>query len=138
MESISTRVRGASRAIWRVACSPVMRGMETSITTSSASVSRAACTASGPSAASATTSKSGCALRMRRTLDRRGRRVAAEPVGLQQHPGERLAELLVQLAGDPPALGLLCRHRAAGAVAALALQAVEHVVERGLEFLHVA
>ena len=53
-----------------------------------------------------------------------------EPFDLQHHAGQRLADLVVQLARDPPALGLLDRQRLARAVTALGLEPVEHVVER--------
>jgi hypothetical protein len=43
----------------------------------------------------------------------------------------------VQLARDPPSLGLLHRQRAVSAVAALGLQPVEHVVERPRQRGHV-
>ena len=63
-----------------------------------------------------------------------GARIAC--VDLQQHAGQRLAELVVQLARHPPALVLLGANGAAGALAALVLQAVEHVVERLGQLLH--
>jgi hypothetical protein len=50
---------------------------------------------------------------------------------LEQQGGQRLADLVVQLGGQPPALALLGAHGAPRAVAALALEAIEHVVEGG-------
>ena len=58
---------------------------------------------------------------------------ALERLELQHHAGQRLADLVVQLARHPPALLLLGVERAARAVAALALEPVEHVVERVAE-----
>ena len=54
-----------------------------------------------------------------------GQRLAA-----QQQPGQQLADLVVQLARDAAALGLLRRQRTPAALAPLALEPVEHVVER--------
>ena len=56
-----------------------------------------------------------------------------QPLDLQHHAGERLADLVVQLARDAPPLGLLDQQRPPGALAALGLQPVEHVVERARE-----
>jgi hypothetical protein len=58
-------------------------------------------------------------------------------IDLQQDAGQRLAELVVQLAGQPAPLGLLSPHGAARAVAALVLQPVEHLVERLGQLAHV-
>ena len=48
---------------------------------------------------------------------------------LEHDAGEDLADLVVQLARDPLALGLLGQQRLAPALAPLALEPVEHVVE---------
>ena len=53
-----------------------------------------------------------------------------EALDLQHHAGERLADLVVQLARDPPALVLLDEQRLTRALAPLGLEPVEHVVER--------
>ena len=53
-----------------------------------------------------------------------------EPFDLQDHAGEGLADFVVQLARDPPALGLLNQQRLSRTLATLGLQPVEHVVER--------
>ena len=58
------------------------------------------------------------------------RDTGGEPFDLQHHPGQRLADFVVQLRGDPLALRLLDRQGLPGAVTALGLQPVEHVVER--------
>ena len=60
-------------------------------------------------------------------------RAALERLELQHDAGQRLPDLVVQLARHPPPLLLLRVERAAGAVAALALEPVEHVVERVAE-----
>ena len=48
----------------------------------------------------------------------------------QHQPGKGLADLVVELARDAPALRLLSRQRAQRALAALALEPIEHLVER--------
>jgi hypothetical protein len=48
----------------------------------------------------------------------------------EQQRREGLAQVVVELRHQPPALGLLRGQRAPGAVAPLALEAIEHVVER--------
>ena len=53
-----------------------------------------------------------------------------EPFDLQDDAGQGLADFVVQLARDPPALGLLNHQRLSRALATLGLQPVEHVVER--------
>ena len=53
-----------------------------------------------------------------------------ERVELEQHAGQHLADLVVQAARDPQPLGLLRRERAPAALAPLALEPVEHLVER--------
>ena len=58
---------------------------------------------------------------------------ALERLELEHDAGQRLADLVVQLARHPPPLVLLRVERAARAVAALALEPVEHVVEREAE-----
>jgi nucleotide-binding universal stress UspA family protein len=60
----------------------------------------------------------------------RRRATAGNGLAAQHEPGERLPDLIVQLAGDPPALALLGAQRPQRALAALVLQAIEHVVER--------
>ena len=55
--------------------------------------------------------------------------VRGEALDLQHHRREGLADLVVQLARDALALGLLHDQRPAGALAPLVLQAVEHLVE---------
>ena len=50
---------------------------------------------------------------------------------LEHHAGEHLADLVVQLARDPPALLLLRRDGDAAALAPLGLEPLEHVVEGG-------
>ena len=57
--------------------------------------------------------------------DRRG-----QALDLEHHAGQRLADLVVELARDPLPLALLHEQRAARALAPLGLQAVEHLVER--------
>ena len=47
----------------------------------------------------------------------------------QDQPGQELADLVVQLPRDAPPLGLLGRQSAAPAVAPLALEAIEHLIE---------
>ena len=59
-------------------------------------------------------------------LGGRGRRHA---VDLQDDRGQMLAELVVQLGGEAPPLGLSLGERAASAVASLGLEAIEHRVE---------
>ena len=56
--------------------------------------------------------------------------VGGEAFDLEHHAGERLADLVVQLARDPPPLGLLHQQRQPRALAALGLEPVEHLVER--------
>ena len=53
-----------------------------------------------------------------------------EALDLQHHRRQRLADLVVQLARDAPALALLHQQRLARALAPLGLEAVEHLVER--------
>ena len=53
-----------------------------------------------------------------------------QPFDLQHGAGERLADLVVQLAGDPAALALQHAQRLTRAVATLGLQPIEHLVER--------
>ena len=48
---------------------------------------------------------------------------------MQEHAGQHLADLVVQVAGDPDALGLLCGEHPPTALLALALEPVEHPVE---------
>ena len=59
MESISTRVSGACARISRAACSPVIRGIDTSSTATFGRCSWVDSSAATPSSASATTSMSG-------------------------------------------------------------------------------
>ena len=54
-----------------------------------------------------------------------------EAFQLHEHAGHGLADLVVQLGGNPTTFGLLGRDRPAGAVAAFGLEPGEHVVERG-------
>ena len=56
---------------------------------------------------------------------------------LQQHRGQRLSHIVVQLAGHPPTLGLLDRESAARAVAPLVLESLEHAVEGVAQCGHV-
>src|SRR6266511_1756922 len=53
-----------------------------------------------------------------------------QPRQQHQHPGHGLPDLVVQLAGDPLAFGLLRRHRPTAALAPLRLQPLQHLVER--------
>ena len=55
--------------------------------------------------------------------------LAGGAFGAQGDGGQRLADLVVQLAGDPQPLGLLGGEGAVGAVAPLGLDPVEHRVE---------
>ena len=64
------------------------------------------------------------------SLAHRRRRVVGDPLEVEQHRGQRLADLVVQLLGDPAPLGLLRRQRAGVARRPLGLQPVEHGVER--------
>jgi hypothetical protein len=48
----------------------------------------------------------------------------------QDQAGQQLADLVVQLPRDAPALRFLSRQSPAGAVTPLALEAIEHLVER--------
>ena len=57
------------------------------------------------------------------------RDLAGQSFDLEHDAGERLADLVVQLARDPLALALLDEQRPARAVAPLGLQPVEHLVE---------
>ena len=68
----------------------------------------------------------------------RAARRAGPPVGrdrrrkrldLEHHAGERLADVVVELASDPPLFGLLQHERAARAVAALELEPFEQLVK---------
>ena len=80
--------------------------------------------------------------RARRRLERAQRRAqlvgrrALERLELEHDAGQRLADLVVQLARHPPALLLLGVERAPRAVAPLALEPVEHVVERHAQLGH--
>ena len=53
-----------------------------------------------------------------------------QPFDLQHGAGQRLADLVVQLAGDPAALALQHAQRLTRALASLGLQPIEHLVER--------
>ena len=55
----------------------------------------------------------------------------AERVELEQHAGQHLPDLVVEVARDPHSLRLLGRQRAAAALATLGFQAIEHLIERG-------
>ena len=57
-------------------------------------------------------------------------RPARERLAAQHQAGEDLADLVMQLARDPPALALLGGERPARTLTALALEPVEHPVER--------
>ena len=48
---------------------------------------------------------------------------------MQQHPGQHLSDLVVQVAGDADPFGLLRGEHAPAALLALALEPVEHAVE---------
>ena len=50
-------------------------------------------------------------------------------VQLQQHSGQHLPDLVVQVASDPNSLGFLSRQYAPPTLLALALEPVEHLVE---------
>ena len=54
---------------------------------------------------------------------------AADPGEAEQHRGQLLADLVVQFQGDPQPLGLLGLEHPAGGLAALGLQAGQHLVE---------
>nr|WP_232075726.1 hypothetical protein [Phytohabitans suffuscus] len=56
--------------------------------------------------------------------------LVGDPLQLQDHGGQRLADLVVQLLGDAAPLPLLRREGAGGTRGALGLEAVEHRVER--------
>ena len=58
------------------------------------------------------------------------RRGVGDRVQLQQHPGQDLADLVVQVARDPDPLGLLGGEHTPAALLPFALEAVEHPVER--------
>ena len=58
------------------------------------------------------------------------RDLRGQPFDLQHGAGQRLADLVVQLAGDPAALALQHAQRLARALAPLGLQPIEHLVER--------
>lgn len=67
-----------------------------------------------------------------RLLDDHGGRARGAAAGLveeQEDAGEDLSELVVELARDPQALGLLCGEGSPRALAPLVLQAIEHGVE---------
>ena len=49
---------------------------------------------------------------------------------MQQHAGQYLADLVVEVAGDADALRLLCSQDAPTALPPLALESVEHSIER--------
>ena len=68
--------------------------------------------------------------RARELVGQRGRCRPREPVDLEQQRGQPLADLVVQLGGHAPALGLLGDQRAEAALATLGLEPVEHPVER--------
>ena len=53
-----------------------------------------------------------------------------EPGQDQQRAGQLLSDLVMQLLSDPQALGLLSGEHPAGCLAALGLEAIEHLVER--------
>ena len=77
--------------------------------------------------------------RLARLLDlaaHRRLRVERRPLELQDDRGQRLADLVVQLARDPRALTLLRRQRPPRAVAPLALQPLDHLVERPGQLRH--
>ena len=59
-----------------------------------------------------------------------------EAFDLEHHAGQRLADLVVELARDPASLTLLDEQRAPCAVAPLELEPVEHLVERLRERRH--
>ena len=61
----------------------------------------------------------------------RRRRVVGDPLEVEQHGGQRLADLVVQLLGDAAPLALLRGQRAGAAGGPLGLQPVEHGVEGG-------
>ena len=65
-----------------------------------------------------------------------GRRAPVDLLQGEDDAGQRLADLVVQLAGDAQPLGLGGRERAAGAALALGLEAVEHVVEGRGQLAH--
>jgi hypothetical protein len=66
----------------------------------------------------------------------RGLRLVRDPRQAHREGGEVLADLVVELPGQAPALALLRGELAAGAVPALVLEAVEHLVERPREDRH--
>jgi hypothetical protein len=66
----------------------------------------------------------------------RGRGVRVHPLQLEQHRGQHLADLVVQLARHPPPLVLLGGERPRGAQPSLVLEAPEHRVERGDQLRH--
>ena len=64
------------------------------------------------------------------------RRAPVDPLQGKGDAGQRLTDFVMKLAGDAQALALLGRECAAGAAAALVLDAVEHVVEGARELGH--
>ena len=72
-------------------------------------------------------------LRLEHALARRLGHVARGAAELQHDAGQALADAVVELLGDAQALALLRGQRAADAVAALGLEPLEHLVERGGE-----
>ena len=71
-----------------------------------------------------------------RLFELRRVRCADRLIDLQQHAGQGLPELVVKLAREAPALGLLRAHGATRTVAALVLQPLEHVVEGPGQLTH--
>ena len=71
-----------------------------------------------------------------RLLPDRRRGASRRPLELEHHAGQHLADLVVQLARHAPALLLLGRERHAAALAALRLEALEHVVEGDRQRAH--
>ena len=57
------------------------------------------------------------------------RQALFEPAQLEEHRGQCLPDLVVQLLGDPQALGLVCGEHSARRLVALQLQPREHLVE---------
>jgi hypothetical protein len=56
-------------------------------------------------------------------------RSLGDRIELQQHAGQKLTDLVVQVAGDPDTFGLLRGEHPPGASLPLALETVEHLVE---------
>ena len=64
-----------------------------------------------------------------------GRRLLAHRLEAQQQPGQRLVDLVVEVAGDPGALLLLGVERGARGAPALGLEPLEHAAERQVQAL---